>query len=138
MNNSHSLLTVFDLSLIDQSHMNPNLTPFEECFWTLDFLKKLKRDFNYDVKYSFFCAVSPAFYDLWNDPVGNERIREIAQNFLNTLENNVTELGETNNYQLSDRIIFQSSERYTYREIRLKFLDHEIKRLTAIMQKDVA
>ena len=135
----NNLLTGFDLSLIDQSHiMNPNLTAFEECFWTLPFLKQLKQEFEKS-KHMFLCNSSPAFADLWMDEGAQNSIRKMGQDFLNSnvmIPNTVPDIRY--DLQLHHRMLFDSTCIYDYKEIRLKFLDHEIKRLTEIMQKEVA
>jgi hypothetical protein len=118
--------------------MHAHLTPFEECFWTLPFLKELKRNFEKSVC-EFLCNASSAFADLWMDEGAQNEIKKMAQDFLdsNVLIPNVIREAYSD-LEVRERMLFNSSPVYGFREIRLKFLDYEIKRLTGIMQKEVA
>lgn len=119
--------------------MNLNLTAFEECFWTIPFLKQLKQNFTNVKSSSFFCIYSYDFQRLWLDSEKAENIRKLAKDFLIATGNTEFNIGEG---ELRD-VLFVYDETnesafYNRRKIRLEFLDYEIKRLTEIMQKDVA
>lgn len=112
--------------------MNPNLTAFEEFFWTLPFLKQLKHDF-WNNPASFFCIYSASFAGLWQQPESKEQIKKMARDFLVAIGDTKHQVSKDFDiiFELIDEADSGNLPQEERREIRLQFLDHEIARLTA-------